>query len=80
MCEVMEKYEKIAVHNEKIEKIQAMIKEGLSKEIILRVGYTEDEYSEAENQMKEHDKKLYFNLKYCNYFIIRLISRLAILE
>lgn len=55
VCEVMEKYEKIAVHNEKIEKIQAMIKEGLSKEIILRVGYTEDEYSEAENQMKEHD-------------------------
>ena len=52
VCEVMEKYEKIAVHNEKIEKIQAMIKEGLSKEIILRVGYTEDEYSEAENQMK----------------------------
>ena len=38
--------------NIKIEKIQAMIKEGLSKEIILRVGYTEDEYSEAENQMK----------------------------
>lgn len=55
MCQVMEKYEKIAVHNEKIEKIQAMIKEGLSKEIILRVGYTEDEYSEAENQMKEHN-------------------------
>lgn len=55
VCEVMEKYEKIAVHNEKIERIQAMIKEGLSKEIILRVGYTEDEYSEAENQMKEHN-------------------------
>ena len=55
VCQVMEKYEKIGVHNEKIEKIQAMIKEGLSKEIILRVGYTEDEYSEAENQMKEHN-------------------------
>lgn len=51
VCEVMEKYEKIAVHNERIEKIQAMIKEGCSKEFILRVGYTANEYMEARTLM-----------------------------
>ena len=51
VCEVMEKYEKIAVHNERIEKIQAMIKEGCSKEFILRVGYTTNEYMEARTLM-----------------------------
>ncbi len=53
VCEVMEKYEKIAVHNEKIEKIQRMIEKGCSKEFVLDIGYTEDEYFETENQMKE---------------------------
>lgn len=54
VCEVMEKYEKIAVKEEKIERIQHMIKNGCSKEFLLNVGgYTEDEYSEAENQMMQ---------------------------
>ncbi len=51
MCEVMEKYEKIAVRKDRIEKIQALIREGCSKEFILKVGYSEDEFSEAENRM-----------------------------
>lgn len=51
MCEVMEKYEKIAVRKDRIEKIQAMLREGFAKEVILKIGYTEDEYSEAESQV-----------------------------
>lgn len=57
VCEVMEKYNKIAVDEalkvERIGKIQAMIKEGISKEVILKIGYTEDEYSEAESQLMQ---------------------------
>lgn len=52
MCEVMERYEKIAVHKEKIEKIKRMIEEGFNKEVILKIGYTEEEFSEAERQMQ----------------------------
>ena len=56
VCEIMEKYEKIAVSKalqaEKIERISNMIKKGCSKEFILNVGgYTEDEFSEAEKQL-----------------------------
>lgn len=57
VCEVMEKYNKIAVDEalkvERIEKILAMLKEGISKEMILKIGYTEDEYSEAESQLMQ---------------------------
>ncbi len=53
VCEVMQKYEKLAVDEalkmERIEKIQAMLKEGCSKEFVLKIGYTEDEYLEAES-------------------------------
>lgn len=51
VCEIMQKYEQIAVHEEKINKIQAMLKKGYSKEDIIDIGYTEDEYSKAEKQM-----------------------------
>lgn len=51
VCEVMEKYENLAVKNANIEKIMKMIKMDCSKEFILRVGYTEDEFSEAQNRM-----------------------------
>lgn len=50
VCEVMEKYVDEALKVEHIEKIQAMLKEGISKEVILKVGYTEGEYAEAESQ------------------------------
>ena len=51
MCEVMERYEKLAVKNANIQKIMRMIEKGYSKEDILDIGYTEDEFSEAENKM-----------------------------
>ena len=51
VCEVMEKYEQIAVSNERIEKIIRMIQKNYSKEEILDIGYTEDEISEAQKQI-----------------------------
>lgn len=55
VCEVMERYEKLAVskalQTEKIGKVIRMIEKGYSKADILDIGYTEDEYSEAEKQM-----------------------------
>lgn len=51
MCEVMERYEKLAVKADRIERIQRMIEKGCSKEFILDIGYTKDEFSEAENKM-----------------------------
>ena len=55
MCEVMEKYEKQAalkaLQHERIEKIQNLIKLGCTKEFILKAGYSEAEYTEAESQM-----------------------------
>lgn len=53
VCEVMEKYVDEALKMEHIEKIQAMLKEGISKEVILKIGYTEDEYSETESQLMQ---------------------------
>lgn len=57
VCEVMEKYNKIAVDEalkvERIEKIKKMISKKYSKEDILELGYTEDEYSEAESQLMQ---------------------------
>lgn len=55
VCEVMQKYEKMAIDEalkkEHIEKIQAMLKEGCEKDFILRIGYTEEEYLEAKGQL-----------------------------
>lgn len=55
VCEVMQKYEKMAIDEalkkEHIEKIQAMLKEGCEKDFILRIGYTEEEYLEAKEQL-----------------------------
>ena len=51
MCEVMQKYENFAVHKERIEKIQAMLREDCTKEFILKIGYTKEEYTEAEAEL-----------------------------
>lgn len=51
VCEVMQKYENIAVQKERNEKIKKMILKGCSKEFILDLDYTEDEYSEAESEL-----------------------------
>ena len=55
VCEVMQKYEDLAadlaVKKDRIERIQAMLKEGFDKKIILKVGYTEEEYLEAEKAL-----------------------------
>lgn len=48
VCEVMQKYENIAIKKDHIEKIQKMIQKGCTKEFILDLDYTEDEYTEAE--------------------------------
>ena len=48
MCEVMQKYEKLAVSAERMATIQKMIRKGYSKEDILGLDYTQDEYAEAE--------------------------------
>lgn len=52
MCDIMERYEKIAVRADRIERIQHMINKGCSKEFILDIGgYSEDEFIEAKTQM-----------------------------
>lgn len=51
VCAVMERYERMAVKKEKIERIIIMVEKGYSKEDILDIGYTEDEYCEARTQM-----------------------------
>jgi len=48
VCEVMQKYENLAVHKDHVAKIKKMIRKGYSKEDILELDYTEDEYTEAE--------------------------------
>ena len=53
MCNLSEYYEEVAVKKERIEKIQAMLNKGCSKDFILEVGYTEDEYSEAKSQLMQ---------------------------
>lgn len=57
VCEVMEKYEKIAVNEalkmEHIEKVKKMLRQGYSKKAILELDYTEDEYAEAESQIMQ---------------------------
>ena len=44
---------RIELQQEKNTKIQNMLKEGISKEVILKVGYTEEEYVEAMRQSAE---------------------------
>lgn len=51
VCEVMQKYENIAIQKDHIEKIKKMIKKGCTKEFILELDYTEDEYAEAEAEL-----------------------------
>ena len=51
MCEVMQRYEKLAVHKVNIERIIKMLRMGYSKEDILNLDYTEDEYAEAEREL-----------------------------
>lgn len=48
MSETMEKYINIAVRKEHIERIRSLLEKGCGKEFILSVGYTEDEFQEAE--------------------------------
>ena len=47
MCEVMQKYEKIAVREDRLSTIQNLISLNCEKEFILKAGFTEDEYHEA---------------------------------
>ena len=51
MCEVMQKYERLAVREDHIKKIKKMIARGCSKEFILDLDYTEEEYAEAEAEL-----------------------------
>ena len=51
VCEVMQKYIDIEVKKNNVEKIVKMIKNGYSKEDILDLDYTEDEYTEAESEL-----------------------------
>lgn len=51
VCAVMERYEKMAVKKDRIERIILMVEKGYPKEDILELGYTADEYCEARTQM-----------------------------
>ena len=51
MCEVMQKYENLAVQKDHIDKIKKMILRGDSKEAILELDYTEEEYTEAISEL-----------------------------
>ena len=55
MCEVMQRYEKMAAeaakHEERMQAIKKMISKGYSKEFILDLDYTEEEYAEAESEL-----------------------------
>uniref|UniRef100_UPI0040572EC0 hypothetical protein n=1 Tax=Acetatifactor sp. TaxID=1872090 RepID=UPI0040572EC0 len=51
VCEVMEKYENMAVKKDHIEKIKKMLRKGYSKDDILELDYTEEEYAEAEKEL-----------------------------
>ena len=55
VCEVMQRYEKLAVdeamHIERMNQIKKMIQKGCTKEFILDLDYTEEEYAEAEREL-----------------------------
>lgn len=48
MCEVMQRYEKIAVREDRLAIIHNLMSINCNKEFILKAGFTEDEYHEAE--------------------------------
>ena len=51
MCEVMKKYERLAVREDHIDKIKRMLIKGYTKDAILDLDYTDEEYSEAEAEL-----------------------------
>ncbi|MBQ7919444.1 MAG: PD-(D/E)XK nuclease family transposase [Lachnospiraceae bacterium] len=51
VCEVMQKYENIAIQKERLQAIKKMIQKGYPKEDILDLDYTEEEYAEAEREL-----------------------------
>lgn len=51
MCNLSDLVEERALKRERITKIQTMIRKGYSKEDILELDYTEDEYVEAESEL-----------------------------
>ena len=55
MCEVMQRYERMAAeaakHEERIQAIKNMIAKGYTKDSILDLDYTEEEYAEAEAEL-----------------------------
>ena len=57
MCEVMQRYEKMAAeaakHEERMQTIKNMIAKGYTKESILDLDYTEEEYAEAESEFAQ---------------------------
>lgn len=52
VCDVMQKYIDETMHEERMTRIQKMIRKGCSKEFILDLDYTEDEYAEAEELLR----------------------------
>lgn len=52
VCEVMQKYEDLAVRKDHVERIKKMIRKGRSKDEIFEWDdFTEDEYTEAESEL-----------------------------
>lgn len=51
VCELMEKYENMAVNRERIDAVKRMIRKQYSKDDILGLDYTEEEYAEAEREL-----------------------------
>lgn len=51
VCAVMERYEKLALKKDHIDRIQNLLKKGYSKKFILDLDYTEDEYNEAKKEL-----------------------------
>lgn len=51
VCEVMEKYENMAVNRERIDAVKRMIRKKYSKDDVLGLDYTEEEYAEAEREL-----------------------------
>lgn len=51
VCAVMERYEKLALKKDHIDRIQNLLKKGYSKRFILDLDYTEDEYNEAKKEL-----------------------------
>ena len=51
VSKIMDEYVKICMKHEHIERIRVMIQKGLSKEFILDLDFTEEEYEEAEKSL-----------------------------